>query len=288
MILQTQDSETLLCYAFNLQESGEHMAETTPVAIITGASRGLGRGIAARLAEAGFSIIVNFSGNAVAAAETVELCRSRQSHLDQRFIPFQADVSVPEQRARLVEQTLSALGRIDVLVNNAGIGPLVRADITETTVESFEHVMRVNLEAPFFLTQTVSNYWLSQRPDPILSHGFSIVNISSISANTASFNRGEYCISKSGLSMVTQLWAAKLASSRISVFELRPGIMATDMTSAVKEKYDRMMGEGLVPQNRWGSPDDVGKAVSALVTGSFPYSTGSVIYLDGGMHLRRL
>jgi len=264
------------------------MAEHTPVAIVTGGSRGLGRGIAVRLAELGFSIILNYAGNTAAAAETVELCRSRQSQLDQRFIPFQADMAAQDQRLRLVEQTLDALGRIDVLVNNAGIGPHVRADVTETTVESFNHVLCVNLEAPFFLTQAVVRYWLAQQPEAIFPHGFSVVNVSSISADTASLNRGEYCISKAGLAMVTQLWAVRLASSRIHVFELRPGIMATDMTSGVKEKYDRMMGEGLVPQNRWGQPDDVGKAVAALVSGSFPYSTGEIIYLDGGMHLRRL
>jgi len=264
------------------------MAEHTPVAIVTGGSRGLGRGIAVRLAELGFSIVLNYAGNAAAAAETVDFCRSRQSQLDQRFIPFQADISMQDQRLRLIEQTLDALGRIDVLVNNAGIGPQVRADVTETTLESFNHVLRVNLEAPFFLTQAVVRYWLGQQPEAILPHGFSVVNVSSISADTASLNRGEYCISKAGLAMVTQLWAVRLASSRIHVFELRPGIMATDMTSGVKEKYDRMMGEGLVPQNRWGQPDDVGKAVAALVSGAFPYSTGEVIYLDGGMHLRRL
>ncbi len=264
------------------------MAEHTPVAIVTGGSRGLGRGIAVRLAELGFSIILNYASNAAAAAETVDFCRSRQSQLDQRFIPFQADMAVQEQRLRLVEQTLDALGRIDVLVNNAGIGPQIRADVTETTVESFNHVLRLNLEGPFFLTQAVVRYWLSRQPDPILPHGFSVVNVSSISADTASLNRGEYCISKAGLAMVTQLWAVRLASCRIHVFELRPGIMATDMTSGVKEKYDRMMGEGLVPQNRWGQPDDVGKAVATLVSGAFPYSTGEVIYLDGGMHLRRL
>jgi 3-oxoacyl-[acyl-carrier protein] reductase len=260
----------------------------TPVAIVTGASRGLGRGIAVRLAELGFSIVVNYSGNAAAAAETVDACRSRQSQLDQRFLPFQADIAVEADRAKLVEHTLAALGRIDLLVNNAGVGPAVRADITETTLESFERVMSINLEGPFFLTQRVANYWLSQRPEPIFPHGFSVVNVSSISANTASLNRGEYCISKAGLSMVTQLWATRLAPSRIQVYELRPGIMATDMTAGVKEKYDRMIGDGLVPQYRWGTPDDVGKAVGALATGMFPYSTGSVIYLDGGMHLRRL
>jgi 3-oxoacyl-[acyl-carrier protein] reductase len=264
------------------------MAENTPVAIVTGASRGLGRGIAIRLAELGFSVVVNYAGNSAAATETVEACRSRHTQLDQRFIPVQANMAEQAERLRLVEQTLAAFGRIDVLVNNAGIGPTVRADITETTRESFENVLQVNLEGPFFLTQAVANYWLSQRPDPLLPHGFSVINISSISANTASLNRGEYCISKAGLSMVTQLWAARLATSRIQVYELRPGIMATDMTAGVKAKYDKQMGEGLVPQNRWGSPDDVGKAVGAIATGAFPYSTGSVIYLDGGMHLRRL
>lgn len=264
------------------------MADTTPVAIVTGASRGLGRGIALRLSELGFSIVVNYSGNDAAAGETADLCRSRQSQIDQRFVPLQADMGVHADRTRLVKQTLDSLGRVDVLVNNAGVGPSVRADVTETTLESFQEVLGVNLEGPFFLTQAVVNYWLSQRPEPLVPHGFSIVNISSISANTASLNRGEYCISKAGLSMVTQLWALRLAASRINVFELRPGIMATDMTSGVKEKYDKMLGEGLVPQYRWGTPDDVGKAVGALVTGAFPYSTGSVIYLDGGMHLRRL
>ncbi len=264
------------------------MPDTTPVAIITGASRGLGRGIARRLAEQGLSLVINYAGNADAAAETAELCKSRQSHLDQRFITFQADMALQEDRQRLVQQTLTALGRIDVLVNNAGIGPRVRADLTETTPESFAHVLQVNLEGPFFLSQAVANYWLEQRPDPILPHGFTVVNVSSISANTASLNRGEYCISKAGLAMVTQLWALRLASSRVHVYELRPGIMATDMTASAKDKYDRLLGEGLVPQNRWGSPDDVGKAVGALVRGDLAYSTGEVIYLDGGMHMRKL
>lgn len=264
------------------------MAEKTPVALITGASRGLGRGIAVRLAELGFSVIVNYSGNVNAANETAEMCRSRQSRPDQEFIPVQADIAQQSDRARLVEHSLGALGRIDVLVNNAGVGPRVRADITETSVESYHNVLGVNLEGPFFLTQAVANYWLSRHPDPILPSGFSVVNMSSISANTASLNRGEYCISKAGLSMVTQLWAARLAASGVQVYELRPGIMATDMTAGVKEKYDKLMAEGLIPQNRWGSPEDVGKAVGALVTGAFPYSTGSVIYVDGGMHMRRL
>jgi 3-oxoacyl-[acyl-carrier protein] reductase len=264
------------------------MSESLPVAIVTGASRGLGRGIARRLAEQGLSLVINYAGNAEAAAETVELCKARQSHLDQRFVTFKGDMALQEDRQRLVDQTLDALGRIDVLVNNAGIGPHVRADVTETTLDSFQYVLQVNLEGPYFLTQAVARYWLEKRPDPILPHGFTVINISSVSANTASLNRGEYCISKAGLSMVTQLWAVRLASSRVHVFELRPGIMATDMTAEAKEKYDRLMGEGLVPQFRWGQPDDVGRAVGSLVRGDFPYSTGEVIYLDGGMHLRRL
>ncbi len=259
-----------------------------PVALVTGASRGLGRGIALRLSELGFSVAVNYAGNAGAAEETVRLCRQRQISDAQDFIPLRADVGVSDGRKRLVEETLAGLGRIDALINNAGVGPRVRADITETSTESFEEVLRTNLEGPFFLTQEVVNYWLKQRPDPAFPHGFTIIFTSSISANTASLNRGEYCISKAGLAMVTQLWALRLADQGVHVYELRPGIMATDMTSGVKEKYDRMMVEGVVPQRRWGQPDDVGRAVGALVTGGFPYSTGEVIYLDGGLHLRRL
>jgi NAD(P)-dependent dehydrogenase (short-subunit alcohol dehydrogenase family) len=146
----------------------------------------------------------------------------------------------------------------------------------------------VNLEGPFFLTQILANYWLSGKVRPLLPHGFPVVMVSSISANTASVNRGEYCISKSGLTMVTQLWAMRLAHEGIQVYELRPGIMATDMTSGAKEKYDTMIEQGLVPQRRWGTDEDTGKAAASLVAGDFPYSTGSVIYLDGGFHLRRL
>jgi len=264
------------------------MSHPNPAALVTGASRGLGRGIALRLSELGFSVAVNYAGNAGAAEETVRLCRQRQISEAQRFIPVRADVGLAVDRKRLVDETLTGLGRIDALINNAGIGPRVRADVTETSTESFEEVLRVNLEGPFFLTQDVVNYWLKRKPAPALSHGFTVIFNSSISANTASLNRGEYCISKAGLSMVTQLWALRLADQGVHVYELRPGIMATDMTSTAKEKYDKLLADGLVPQRRWGQPDDVGRAVGALVTGEFPYSTGEVIYLDGGFHLRRL
>ena len=187
-----------------------------------------------------------------------------------------------------VADAVAAAGRIDALVNNAGIGPRLRADITEATPESFREVVTTNLEGPFFLTQAVANYWLTEKPKPFLKRGFTIIFNTSISALTVSLNRGEYCISKAGLSMGAQLWALRLAGEGIRVFELRPGIMATDMTEGVKEKYDAMIASGAVPMQRWGTPEDMGLAVGSLLGGDFPYSTGEIIYLDGGLHLPRL
>jgi len=264
------------------------MNETLPVALITGASRGLGRGIAARLASLGFSVGINYVNNSSAANEAVALCKQHKQKESQRFIPMKADMGIRDDRTMLFEKTLQEFGRIDAFISNAGIGPRERADITETSLESFEEVLKVNLEAPFFLTQLIVKYWLKEKPTPILLNGFTIVFNSSISADTASINRGEYCISKAGLAMVSQLWAVRLASEGIRVYELRPGIMETDMTSAVKDKYDELFAEGLVPQKRWGQPEDVGRAVGALLMGDFPYSTGEVIHIDGGFHLRRL
>lgn len=264
------------------------MNETTPVALVTGASRGLGRGIATRLASLGFSVAVNFVNSKSAADETVVLCKKSQKDSRQKFIPIKADMGIREDRSKLLDRTLNEFGRVDTFISNAGIGPRVRGDITETSLESFEEVLRVNLEAPFFLTQLVVNYWLKEKPAHVLPNGFTVVFNSSISADTASVNRGEYCISKAGLAMVSQLWAVRLAEENIRVYELRPGIMETDMTSAVKAKYDKLLSEGLIPQKRWGQPEDVGRAVGSLVMGEFPYSTGEVIYIDGGFHLRRL
>jgi NAD(P)-dependent dehydrogenase (short-subunit alcohol dehydrogenase family) len=264
------------------------MSSTIPVALVTGGSRGLGRGIALRLAELGFSVAINYARNAAAAAETAALCKGNAAQEGQKFIPLKADVGSARDRKRLLERTLAEFGRIDALISNAGIGPRVRADITETTPESFEEVLRTNLEGPFFLTQSVVNYWLDVKPPPALKQGFAIIYTSSISAVSASLNRGEYCISKAGLAMVTQLWALRLADRGVQVFELRPGVMATDMTAGVKDKYDTMMAEGLVPMRKWGQAGDVGRAVGSLLTGDFPYSTGEVIYLDGGLHLRKL
>jgi 3-oxoacyl-[acyl-carrier protein] reductase len=263
------------------------MTTQVPVVLVTGAGRGLGRGIALRLAETGFSVAVN-DRNAASAPDTASLCASKATVPGQKFLPIRADIASESERNSLVSETLRLFGRIDALVNNAGIGPPVRADITEATVASFREVLSTNLEGPYFLTQAVAAYWLKEKPAPLLSRGFTVIFNTSISALTASLNRGEYCISKAGLSMGAQLWALRLAGEGIQVFELRPGIMATDMTAGVKEKYDAMIAAGAVPMRRWGTPEDVGLAVSSILAGGFPYSTGEIIYLDGGYHLPRL
>ena len=257
-----------------------------PVILVTGASRGLGRAVALHAAKLGCSIAINFARNAAAADEAVRLCEERRVKPEQQFVALQADVASAADRDRLVASTLEQLGRIDALVSNAGVAPLVRADITETSEESFDRVLKTNLYGPFFLIQRVVNHWLRNKPAPLLTGGFKVVIVSSVSANTVSVNRGEYCVSKAGLAMVTQLWAVRLAAEGVQVFELRPGIMETDMTGAVKETYDRLIANGLVPMRRWGQPDDVGAAVAGILEGRFPYTTGDVFNIDGGMQLR--
>jgi 3-oxoacyl-[acyl-carrier protein] reductase len=258
------------------------------VILVTGASRGLGRGIALELAAQGCSVAINYAGNAAAAAETARLCQQAARGPQQQFLPIQADISSSSARQLLLDETLARFGRLDGLVNNAGVAPKVRADITETTEESLEEVMRTNLVGPFFLTQLVARHWLAKKRASALPAGFKIVFVTSISADTASLSRGEYCISKAGLAMTAQLWAVRLAAAGIQVVELRPGIMATDMTAGVKSKYDALLRAGLVPQKRWGTPKDVGLAVGAIMAGQFPFSTGAVIPIDGGFSLRRL
>ncbi len=259
-----------------------------PVVLVTGAGRGLGRGVAIQLAAEGCSVAINYRSDLASATETAALCRDASQSRRQKFVPIRADIASASGRGRLVAGTLSRLGRIDALVNNAGIAPRVRADITEASEESFEELVRVNLQGPYFLTQAVARHWLRRKPAPALPTGFKIIFVTSVSADTASVDRGDYCVSKAGLSMAAQLWAARLAGDNIQVVELRPGIMATDMTSGVKGKYDRLLAGGLVPQNRWGTGEDVGLAVRAIVAGRFPFSTGSVISVDGGLHIRRL
>lgn len=258
------------------------------VTLVTGASRGLGRGVAQALARLGTSVAVHFGFNHEAAAETVALCERSARSPDQRFIPVQGDIGRADGRERLFGETMRAFGRIDALVNNAGIAPRVRADITEATEEVFDEVLGVNLKGPHFLTQIVANHWLRHPGAALLPDGYKLIFVSSLSAAVPSLNRGEYCVSKAGLSMVAQLWANRLAAEGISVIELRPGIMATDMTAGVKEKYDTLIAGGLIPQQRWGTPDDLGRAVASILAGHFPFSTGDVINIDGGFHLRKL
>ena len=260
----------------------------TPVVLVTGSSRGLGRGVAESLAAAGYSVAVHFASNRQAAEQTAEECRRLAVTAEQKFCIVGGDVGNAADRQHLFDQTLEAFGHLDALVNNAGIAPRVRADIVDATEEVFDEVMGVNLKGPYFLSQLAARYWLSKPGQSRLSTGYKLIFVTSLSANTASVNRGEYCISKAGLSMAAQLWAVRLAAEGIQVMELRPGIMATDMTSGVKEKYDKLLADGIVPQKRWGEPADVGRAVESILAGHFAFSTGDVVNIDGGFHLRRL
>jgi NAD(P)-dependent dehydrogenase (short-subunit alcohol dehydrogenase family) len=257
-----------------------------PVSLVTGAGRGIGRGIAVELAKLGHAVIINYAGNAAAASECLEGVREAGGD----GITVRADISSAEDRARLVDQTLAAYGRIDLLVNNAGVAPDVRADLLEASEESFDRLININLKGPYFLTQTVARQMIEQvRSGNAVAFGLPrIVTISSISVYAASVNRGDYCVSKAGLAMMTRLYAARLAEFGINVYEVRPGVIATEMTAGVKEKYDRLIAEGAWPIRRWGEPGDVGRAVAAIARGDLPYSTGEVINVDGGFHLRTL
>jgi len=257
------------------------------VVLVTGASRGLGRGIAIELATCGYSVAINYVSNADAADETARLCKDAAIDASQLFLPVQGDVSSSGSRADMLETIKKKLGQVDALVNNAGIASGLRADITQATEDSFDELISTNLKGPYFLTQAVVNQWLSGQTSRLES-GFKVIFISSISSHTASTTRGDYCISKAGLSMAVQLWASRLAEEDIQVYELRPGIMKTDMTSAITEKYDTLILDGLVPQRRWGTAKDVGLGVAALIDGKFPFSTGTVIAIDGGFKLRTL
>ncbi len=260
----------------------------SPRILVTGSSRGLGRGVAETLASAGYSVAIHYANNANAAAETLAVCKSKAISESQAFITVGGDVGKSSDREKIIAETLVALGGLDGLVNNAGIAPRIRADITEATEEIFDEVIAVNLKGPYFLSQLAVRHWLENRSDCRIPSGPKLIFVSSLSANTASINRGEYCISKAGLAMATQLWAVRLATENIQVMEIRPGIMATDMTTGVKEKYDKLLAEGIVPMKRWGEPSDTGLAVKAVLDGHYPFSTGDVINVDGGFHLRRL
>ena len=253
------------------------------VAIVTGAGRGIGRGVALALAERGWQLAVNYRSNAAAAAATVEEIRAHGGDA----IAIQADVGDLGDHERFVNAVMDAYGRIDLLVNNAGIGPRVRLDLLNMSPESYDEVMAVNLKGPFFLTQRVTKHMIAMQ-EAGTGQPPKIVNIGSISAYTSSTMRGEYCMSKAGVAMMTILFGDRLAEYGINVYEIRPGIIRTDLTSVVKDKYDKMIGDGLTPIKRWGEPDDIGKAVVAIAEGYLPFSTGEVINVDGGFHLHRL
>jgi NAD(P)-dependent dehydrogenase (short-subunit alcohol dehydrogenase family) len=269
-----------------------------PVGVVTGASRGIGRGIAIELAAAGFDLVLNYARNADAAMAAVAACRAAGAAVGRsvRASAVAADVAVAEDRDRLLARVRSEFGRLDLLVNNAGVAPETRADLLETGEASFDRLMAINVKGPFFLTQAAARWMIQQETAersagnacPVAGVRRKIVTVTSISAYTASVNRGEYCMAKAALAMLTPLFAARLAEHGITVFEIRPGIVATDMTAPVRDKYDRLIAEGLTPIRRWGTPADVGKAVAAIAQDAFPFSTGEVFNIDGGFHLRRL
>ncbi|MGE4585178.1 MAG: 3-ketoacyl-ACP reductase [Sphaerochaeta sp.] len=257
------------------------MAQTI---LVTGGSRGIGRGICLSLAEHGYSVLINYAGNEDAARTTQAQCRAVAPDASQQFIVLQADISDDKQRAKLVEQAFTATGSLDGLVNNAGVAPAQRADLLDMAPQSYDRLMHINVRGPVLLTQQIAKQWqlTSQLKDK------KIIFITSVSATMVSVNRGEYCISKAGLSMAASLFASRLSAEGTLVYEIRPGIIKTDMTSAVEEKYTQLLQDGLVPQMRWGTPQDIGKTVSSLFQGALPFSSGAVITVDGGLAVPRL
>jgi NAD(P)-dependent dehydrogenase (short-subunit alcohol dehydrogenase family) len=253
------------------------------VALVTGGSRGIGRGIAESLADSGFDLAIN---GVREEAQVDDVLRSLADR-GVKVAYCRGDVAVPANRAAIIDGIRARFGRLDVLVNNAGVAPNVRADLLDATEESFDRVLGINLKGPYFLTQAAARWMIDQRQADAEFRGV-IVNVSSVSATEASTNRGDYCISKAGVAMATQLWAHRLAEFGIAVYEVRPGIITTDMTAPVKEKYDRLLANGLTVENRWGEPEDVGRAVAMLARGELTYATGNVLHIDGGLTLRRL
>ncbi len=253
------------------------------VALITGAGRGIGRGIAVQLARAGWTIVINDIGNPDPPAETLDLVRQEGSD----GMVILANITLAEDRQKILDETIAQFGQIDLLVNNAGIGPRVRVDILETTEESMNEVLGVNTIGPFFLTQIVSKKMIELISEKKMEQA-KIINIGSMSAYTSSTSRAEYCISKAAVSMNTLLFADRLAAEGINVYEIRPGIIKTPLTEIVKDKYDKLISEGLLPIKRWGLPEDIAKAIVAIAEDYLPYSTGQVIDVDGGYHIHRL
>ncbi|HPS53817.1 MAG TPA: 3-ketoacyl-ACP reductase [Phycisphaerae bacterium] len=253
------------------------------VAVVTGSGRGIGMAIAVQLAGQGYDIVVADVCSPEDAAEAIAEIQKAGS----KGFFCKCDISDSRSRQELRDFTREKFGCCNLLVNNAGVAPITRMDILETTQESVERLLRINLEGTFFMSQLFAN-WMIEQKNAKPDGEFRIVNISSMSAYTSSTSRGEYCISKAGISMVTKLFADRLAEFGIGVFEIRPGIIETKMTSGVKEKYDKLIAEGITPIKRWGKPQDIAKAIGAIAAGNLDFSTGQVINVDGGFHLRRL
>jgi 3-oxoacyl-[acyl-carrier protein] reductase len=258
-------------------------AAISPVAIITGASRGIGRAIALRLAQDGYAVTVNFHSNAQAAEEVVREIENSGG----RALALRANVGISSDRQRLIAETVARFQRIDLLVNNAGITSVGRKDLLEATEESWDTVFDTNLKGPFFLAQLAARQMIQQAAPEGHKHG-TIINVSSISAYAVSTNRADYCIAKSALQMMTWLLADRLAEHQIFAYEVCPGVIASDMTAPVKEKYDQLIAGGMSPIRRWGQPADVAAAVSLLASGQLPFTTGDRLNIDGGFHIRRL
>lgn len=260
------------------------MATGRKVALITGGSRGIGLGVATALGKSGFDLAINGRRSADEVASTITQLAATGAKVQY----LRGDVANRQDHAAMLEQIRQTYGRLDVLVNNAGVAPETRADILEASEESFDRLISINLKGPYFLTQAVAKWMIEQRQAAGENWRGCIINVSSISATVVSVNRGDYCISKAGIAMATQLWAARLAEFGIDVFEIRPGIITTDMTAGVTEKYDRLFANGLAGHKRWGTPEDVGRAAAMLARGDLPYSPGQVIMVDGGITLARL
>lgn len=254
------------------------------VALITGASRGIGNAIAENLAKSGYFIAVTDIRPLCDCEENIQNIKETGAEV----IYLQGDISSEKDRERVFAELMEHYGRLDVMVNNAGVAPRIRADILETTEESVNFVLNINLKGTFFMSQKAAGVMIGCLEKKLPEYAPKIINISSMSAYTSSVNRGEYCISKAGISMVTKLFADRLAEYGINVYEIRPGIIATDMTSTVKDKYDKLIAEGVTPIKRWGYPQDIANAIVAICSGAFGFSTGEVFNIDGGFHLRRL
>lgn len=254
------------------------------VALVTGGGRGIGFGICEKLAADGFDLVLSGRSEASKVSDAVSTLQGMGAEV----LYCSGDVSSAKDRAALLEQIRDRFGRLDVLVNNAGVAPKIRADILEATQESYEWIMKINLQGPYFLTQACANWMIAQkRADDSLEA--CIINIGSISATVVSPNRGDYCISKAGLGMMNSLFAARLGEFAIPVYEIRPGIIKTEMTAGVTEKYDNLiLNTELLVEKRWGMPEDIGKLAAAIARGDMPYASGQVIYVDGGLTMKRL